>query len=343
GDGNGVADYATIAVSDASAVEIKVDGSVYTSGAQIPNENKKGSVYKTVRVRGKAADTRVNLSFAFFNDKGQMGKKRETDIIKIFDTNFKKDATLSNLTVARKTDPKDGTVYAPNLPPKFGEEIEFALTKDKFTYDLLVPYEACEEVSLQPFVNEENAKKNKLQISYSPASAGTALSVSDRDKFSVKLPDEGSQAQVKIIVTAEDTTKTETYTLNLTRSAKSNNANVKGVVLSEVGSKENLIKDFSPAVNEYKITLPYKTRILKLSAAAEFSEGRAKLLGDAVDKDGKPTENKLNLELNSQYVKLSHPLDKNPLFKADSAETVIIVRGISEEAQFIPPLNGGKD
>lgn len=248
GEKNAAAEYIIINSSSPEAVELYIDTSLvpYKFGDKITNPAPRGQGSADMIVRAKTGGLNTTLTFEFYG-KGNGGviqnyQTLRSPNITVEDTTPSKDATLKLLDVRSDQLPGD---YV----------IDFGFVSTKTQYDVPVPY-AAEKVKINPVTND---KRSTVVISVG------ATEYRPGEEISLVV---GETKKVEILVTAQDTSSTQTYILNISRQAKSTDSSLKSLkIFSEEGSDApDLLVGFDPAVTSYDITVPYSVKRVRAQA-----------------------------------------------------------------------------
>ena len=211
-----------------------------------------------------------NSSKAKVSISGNTGWKEGNNVVTIKVT--AEDGTVNTYTVnvnreaknndSEKKEEKSNDSYLKSLIINSSHDIDNKFDKNVSSYNVTVPYEV-----------------EKLDLSYVANNSKAKVTITGNENFKV-----GEVNIVQIEVTAEDGTK-RYYTLNVTRSTKSSDTDLKDLVIEG----EDINPKFSPDILDYTVKVDKDTDKLNIIATPKTDGSKVEIIGNDNLKPGKNT------------------------------------------------------
>ncbi|MEA5010179.1 MAG: cadherin-like beta sandwich domain-containing protein [Angelakisella sp.] len=196
-------------------------------------------------------------TFYIKGNKGQIVKapiQPKPITIQVYNTSPNDNATLKKLVI------KDNNK----------KEVNFGFVPTKFEYDIEVPY-SVEFITVAPTRSDPNANKI-IGVSYHDKN-GNKISKPLESGYTIEPPIElepNVPNRVELKVTAQNPTVISTYILNIMRLPPSDDSSLKGLNLYNEYGKNTLL-GFKSEVFDYKYSVPYSTKYLRVEAIPNHS------------------------------------------------------------------------
>lgn len=294
GEKNAAAEYVIISCDDPEVLDLFLDGQpaayVYNTKVNNPNPKGVGSLDLEI-VAAKEGSTRIVFDFYCKGFGGKIEKYQTitTPIISVQDSTPRKDATLASLTMRRNNSKLFGLIE--------GEEFDYGFSPEKTQYQVEVPFRDTDQVTLTPVLNDKKADRNiSYEIIYEynsdtpvvdSGNPGSPSTVKSGDKITIKLPNEGDTATVRLTTTAQNPSIKMIYKLEITRAYKSIDSTLKELKVSDSKDKtmKNLLTGFKGDKTSYEISVPYRVKQALVEATPNFIEAKAEIISPEAKKE----------------------------------------------------------